>query len=210
MPPNHSISIDPARFPHDKDEVTTLFCAYADSLGIDLKFQDFATELTTLPGKYADENGGALLLARWRLPASPEPEQPEQSTKPDTEVDAGIEIDGGIDIKGDTDMDNDTNTNPGDPVLGMASLRALPAHSPTTCELKRLYVVPSDRGLGIGKRLLDEVLRVARAKGYKRMVLDTLPSMRTARTMYEGAGFGVVERYYDTPVVGTVFMGVNL
>ena len=49
--------------PGDLDDVTALFRAYAKSIGVDLAYQDFESELAGLPGKYAPP-GGALLIAR--------------------------------------------------------------------------------------------------------------------------------------------------
>lgn len=59
-----STTIVAAEFPQDLDVVSSLFTAYATSLGIDLSFQNFDAEFSSLPGKYALTNGGALLLAK--------------------------------------------------------------------------------------------------------------------------------------------------
>ncbi|KAK5255997.1 hypothetical protein LTR16_004250 [Cryomyces antarcticus] len=56
-------SIKPARSAEDLEAIVCLFRAYAVSLGIDLSFQDFETEMAAMPGKYAYP-GGELLLAR--------------------------------------------------------------------------------------------------------------------------------------------------
>jgi ribosomal protein S18 acetylase RimI-like enzyme len=60
-----SFRIRPARSIADIEAAVRLFEAYAASLGIDLGFQDFTTELATLPGAYAPP-AGELLLARDR------------------------------------------------------------------------------------------------------------------------------------------------
>lgn len=57
------ITIEPVRNSTDLEETKILFQAYAESLGIDLAFQNFQTELETLPGVYAPPNG-ELLIAR--------------------------------------------------------------------------------------------------------------------------------------------------
>jgi len=60
------IDIRAAVFPDDADEVRSLFREYAQSLGIDLGFQDFEAELAGLPGKYAPPAGRLLLACSGR------------------------------------------------------------------------------------------------------------------------------------------------
>jgi ribosomal protein S18 acetylase RimI-like enzyme len=62
------------------------------------------------------------------------------------------------------------------------------------------------RGVGLGARLVETVVREAERIGYREMKLDTLPSMSEAIALYRKCGFEPTEPYYDTPVVGTVFM----
>lgn len=61
--PEERIVVEPAVFPGDLTEVSAFFREYAASLGVDLGFQDFARELTGLPGEYAPPLG-VVLLAR--------------------------------------------------------------------------------------------------------------------------------------------------
>jgi ribosomal protein S18 acetylase RimI-like enzyme len=93
-------------------------------------------------------------------------------------------------------------------VIGCACLRAL--NPPGTCELKRLYLTKESRGLGLGRKLLQCSIEQAKALGYKEIVLDTLPEMIAARKMYRGAGFVDMEKYYDTPLEGTIFIKLTL
>src|SRR3954452_12364369 len=88
--------------------------------------------------------------------------------------------------------------------VGCVALRPLNAHG--CCEMKRLYVAPQGRGIGLGRRLVEAILREAERIGYREMRLDTLPSMAEALAVYRRAGFEPMEPYYETPVVGTIFL----
>lgn len=87
--------------------------------------------------------------------------------------------------------------------LGCVGLRPIAVEG--ICEMKRLYVSPDGRGLGIGAALVNQVVDTARTAGYQRMRLDTLPTMTGAIKLYTRAGFNQISAYYDTPVKETVF-----
>jgi|SRR5579875_2063684 len=75
-----------------------------------------------------------------------------------------------------------------------------------TCEMKRLYVAPECRGRGVGRLLVEEIIRRARQVGYQRMVLDTVPEMAGAIALYRSFGFVETSPYWDCPVERTIFM----
>jgi ribosomal protein S18 acetylase RimI-like enzyme len=78
------------------------------------------------------------------------------------------------------------------------------------CELKRLYVQPAARQTGLGRLLTETVIEVARAEGYERMLLDTLPMMSAAQRLYRLLGFEPVAPYRENPIAGTAFLALRL
>ncbi|MBK7414612.1 MAG: carbonate dehydratase [Dechloromonas sp.] len=92
---------------------------------------------------------------------------------------------------------------------GCVGVRPLP-ESEGVCEMKRLYVDPEERGHGVGNALALAAIKAAKEIGYRKLIIDTLPSMRMAVKLYRELGFTEAPAYYKTPVEGTMFLALDL
>ena len=144
-------------------QVHAIFLEYAQSLKVDLCFQNFDDELRNLPGEYAEPRG-ALLLAQ---------------------------------VNGE--------------IAGCCALRPLDGCDySNAAEMKRLYVRPAFRGLGLGRQLAEAILDAARHAGYACVLLDTLDDMEAARALYEDLGFEEVPPFYHNPHAGAHYLKVDI
>lgn len=90
---------------------------------------------------------------------------------------------------------------------GCIALRRVDA---ARAEAKRLYVRPQFRGHGIGRRLLEWVIHEARAAGYRELLGDTMPVMRTALAMYDQLGFERTAPYAAEATPGAIYLRLTL
>ncbi len=152
---NTVLQIIPASSFDDIATVRVLLREYQTLLGVDLSFQDFESEVRTLPGAYAPPGGRLLLATHNDIP------------------------------------------------VGCVALREVGG---ARAEMKRLFVRPGTRGLGVGKALVSQVLNEALAIGYAEVVLDTLPTMVEAQRLYEQFGFQDTAPYRPNPIPGSRYL----
>ena len=86
--------------------------------------------------------------------------------------------------------------------LGAVGLWTL---SPGICEMKRLFVSQSARGLGLGNALSMRLMAEAKAMGFRTMKLDTLARLKPAKRLYESLGFTKTEAYNINPQPDTLY-----
>ena len=80
--------------------------------------------------------------------------------------------------------------------VGVAGIKRF---SETECEVKRMYVQPESRGLGIGKLLLTHCIEIAKSLNYDTVKLDTADFMKSAIKLYIDSGFIEIPAYRHNP-----------
>jgi GNAT superfamily N-acetyltransferase len=94
-----------------------------------------------------------------------------------------------------------------DEAVGCAALRKWESDA---CEMKRLYVQPAFRGKGAGRELVRSLIAEARSMGCKKMLLDTLPSLKESHELYRTLGFREISAYMKNPIPGALFFELLL
>ncbi|HZZ91860.1 MAG TPA: GNAT family N-acetyltransferase [Usitatibacter sp.] len=87
-------------------------------------------------------------------------------------------------------------------LAGCIAMRPLDAEE---AEVKRLYLRPAYRGLGLGRRLVETLTRRAADIGYSGLRLDTLATMQAAMRLYEAMGFEETAPYHEATLAGMRF-----
>jgi ribosomal protein S18 acetylase RimI-like enzyme len=94
---------------------------------------------------------------------------------------------------------------------GCVALRPLDnVDYPNACEMKRLYVRPNFRRLGLGRLLTEYILDAATMAGYSTVLLDTLNDMEAARELYTDLGFEEIPPFYHSSLAGAHYLKVEL
>jgi ribosomal protein S18 acetylase RimI-like enzyme len=90
-------------------------------------------------------------------------------------------------------------------------MRSFPdADYSNACEMKRVYVKPAFRSIGLGRQIAMQLIDEACSIGYSCMLLDTLDEMEAARGLYESLGFEEIPPYYFNPIPGAHYLKVDL
>lgn len=78
------------------------------------------------------------------------------------------------------------------------------------CEMKRLYVRPEARGLGLGRKLVEELIMFAKQSSYQSMKLDTVSKLKEAIYLYRSLGFVETAPYVYNPLSDVLYFELKL
>ncbi|MDV6168678.1 GNAT family N-acetyltransferase [Flavobacterium sp. DG1-102-2] len=84
-------------------------------------------------------------------------------------------------------------------LIGGAGIAPLENGPEDVAELQKMYFLPQARGTGMGSKMMDTCLAFAKAEGFERCYLETMPYMEAAQKLYRKSGFN----YLDAPMGNT-------
>lgn len=84
-----------------------------------------------------------------------------------------------------------------DEPFGIVCLRRI---GPRTAEIKRMYVQPAHRRGGVGRAMLERLIGLSAADGYRRIRLDSPAFMTAAHALYRSAGFATIGPYAESEI----------
>jgi GNAT superfamily N-acetyltransferase len=91
--------------------------------------------------------------------------------------------------------------------VGVAGIKRF---NETECEVKRMYVQPESRGLGIGKLMITRCIEIAKRLKYETIKLDTADFMKSAIKLYTDSGFIEIPAYRHNPYEEARFFELHL
>ena len=103
-----------------------------------------------------------------------------------------------------------------DELAGCVALKPLPSaidvheRNMKVCEMKRLFVRESAQGRGVGRELIEKCIAWGKELHYDLMVLDTIPRLEAANSLYQKFGFTPRGAYYGNPVEGVIYYELSL
>ena len=91
-------------------------------------------------------------------------------------------------------------------IIGGAGIFPTNGLPPATCELVKMYLSPDARGLGLGRKMIEECIAWAKKEGYTQVYLETMPELKKAVSVYEKFGF----EYLQAPMGNTGHNGCDI
>ena len=93
-----------------------------------------------------------------------------------------------------------------DVIVGGAGIYPTEGLPSKTCELVKMYLSKDARGLGLGRKMIDHCLAIAKQKGFEQIYLETMPELNKAVDVYEKFGFA----YLNGPMGNSGHNGCNI
>ncbi len=78
-------------------------------------------------------------------------------------------------------------------IIGGAGIYPTDGLPANTCELVKMYLAKEARGLGLGRKMINDCLATAKAKGFTQVYLETMPQLKKAVAVYEQFGFSYLQ-----------------